>query len=127
MSDDDGKTWSRRAAAHKDYCCSSPIRKLSTGRLILPLYCENDGMAAGAVGISDDGASRWISITAVNVSLPKPTVIELADGRPWAIERSSQLAGVFCHLGRPRQHLDQVQPLALSPIAHISSVSSPTT
>ena len=53
-SDDVGKTWSEPRKIYDDiWYCSSPIRELSDGRLILGLYRGNPD--AGAVGISDDG------------------------------------------------------------------------
>ena len=92
-SDDGGKTWSQARRLYENYYCSSPIRELSTGRLILPLYCEKAGTAAGAVGISDDGGKTWskpVDIDNAGHRLDAETdVIELADGRLWAAQRSS--------------------------------------
>jgi len=59
-SSDGGKTWDmepRQIA--KDYYCSSPIRQLPDGRLMLGLYKELPDSACGAVTISTDGGQTW--------------------------------------------------------------------
>ena len=96
-SHDSGKTWSVPKKLYDDYYCSSPIRELSNGRLIMPLYAETDGpkgTAFGAVGISDDKGRTWgkpVNINNAGCRLDAETdVIELADGRLWAAQRSSQ-------------------------------------
>jgi hypothetical protein len=91
-SNDLGKTWSEpRAISSKDWYCSAPIRELSDGRLILGLYREKPSM--GGVTLSDDGGKTWcdpIGIDNAGHQLDAETdVIELADGRLWAAERSS--------------------------------------
>lgn len=92
-SDDLGKTWSKPEQVYDAYYCSSPIRELSNGRLIMPLYREMADSAAGAVGISDDGGKTWgkpVDIDNGGHRLDAETdVIELADGRLWAAERAS--------------------------------------
>ena len=91
-SDDAGKTWSEPQKTY-DYYCSSPIRELSDGRLIMSLYSEKSGNAFGAVGYSDNGGKTWskpIDINNAEVYLDAETdVVELADGRLWAAQRSS--------------------------------------
>ena len=47
VSDDMGKTWSEPQQISKTHYCSSPIRELSDGRLILGLYTENGKEFAG--------------------------------------------------------------------------------
>lgn len=92
-SDDLGKTWSEPRKVYDDYYCSSPIRELSDGRLILPLYRETAHSAAGAVGISDDGGKTWgkaIDIDNGGRRLDAETdVIELADNSLYAAQRDA--------------------------------------
>jgi sialidase-1 len=101
-SDNAGKSWSQPRKLYDTYYCSAPIRELSNGRLVMPLYSEIDGpksTAFGAVGISDDGGKTWskpIDIDNAGVRLDAETdVIELADGRLWAAERSSGSPACF--------------------------------
>jgi sialidase-1 len=90
-SDDLGRTWSKSRQIFDSYYCSTPIRELSDGRLILGLYRETDGSAAGAVGLSDDGGKTWseaIDIDNGGTRLDAETdVIELADGTLYAAQR----------------------------------------
>ena len=90
-SDDSGKTWSQPRRVYENYYCSSPIRELSNGRLVMPLYRETAGSAAGAVGISDDGGKTWgkpIDIDNGGHRLDAETdVIELTDGTLYAMQR----------------------------------------
>jgi sialidase-1 len=75
-SNDAGKTWSQpRAIADDKFYCSSPIRELRDGRLILGLYHEGQGMAEGAVTISTDRGKTWC----------KPIIID-GGGQPLAAE-----------------------------------------
>ena len=75
----------------KDYYCSTPIRELSSGRLILGLYAERDGTAHGAVVYSDDGGRTWgreVDIDNGGIRLDAETdVIELKDGTLYAAQR----------------------------------------
>ena len=91
-SDDLGKTWSEPRQLYDSYYCSTPIRELSDGRLILGLYRETPKSAAGAVGISDDGGKTWspvIDIDNGGVRLDAETdVIELTDGTLYAAQRA---------------------------------------
>ncbi len=90
-SDDLGKTWSEPRQIFDSYYCSTPIRELSDGRLILGLYREMTGSAAGAVGLSDDGGKTWteaIDIDNGGTRLDAETdVIELTDGTLYAAQR----------------------------------------
>ncbi len=114
ISDDLGKTWSApRRIYDETYYCSSPVRELSSGRLILGLYRENP--SAGAVGISDDGGNTWskvVNIDNAGHQLDAETdVIELADGRLWAAERSSH-SPLCCAISTDRgQTWSPSQPL----------------
>ncbi|MDA0834785.1 MAG: exo-alpha-sialidase [Planctomycetota bacterium] len=90
-SEDLGETWSEPQQISKTYYCSSPIRELSTGRLILGLYAEQAGSANGAVIYSDDEGKTWskeIDIDNGGTRLDAETdVIELDDGTLYAAQR----------------------------------------
>ena len=90
-SSDAGKTWSAPRRLYENYYCSSPVRELSDGRLILGLYRELPQTSAGAVGISEDGAKTWskpIDIDNAGFRLDAETdVIELTDGTLYAAQR----------------------------------------
>jgi len=90
-SDDSGQTWSKPMQVAKDYYCSSPVRELSDGRLILGLYAARDGKAWGAVALSDDQGRTWnqpIDIDNGGYKLDAETdVIELKDGTLYAAQR----------------------------------------
>lgn len=113
-SDDLGKTWSEARKVYDPYyTCSSPIRILSNGRLIMPLYADSSeegaspkrGVAFGAVGISDDGGKTWnkpIDIDNAGVYLDAETdLIQLRDqrgrlsGKLYAVERTDLDSAYF--------------------------------
>ena len=91
-SDDAGRTWSTPRQISKSYYCSSPIRELSNGRLILGLYKEADNSAQGAVIFSDDGGKSWqpeVDIDNGGFRLDAETdLIELKDGSLYAVLRA---------------------------------------
>jgi sialidase-1 len=94
-SRDAGVTWSTpRQLASTPYFVSSPVRQLSNGRLALGLYSEGNGVASGAVTLSDNGGTNWTA----PIDIPNPSgayldaetdMIELKNGSLWAIQRSS--------------------------------------
>ncbi len=90
-SDDLGKTWSKPQMISETYYCSSPIRELTTGRLILGLYNDKGVESQGAVIYSDDGGKTWskeIDIDNGGVRLDAETdLIELKDGTLYAAQR----------------------------------------
>jgi hypothetical protein len=93
VSEDAGKTWSEPQRIYDEtWYCSSPIRELSDGRLVLGLYRSRPD--AGAVGISDDGGKTWnkaIDIDNGGRPLTAETdLIELKDGSLYAAERSEK-------------------------------------
>lgn len=92
-SDDVGRTWSEPRSISKDNYCSSPVRELPDGRLILGLYREDfeTGVSSGAVVVSEDGGKSWGTVIAIDnggYRLDAETdVIRLKDGRLYAIQR----------------------------------------
>jgi hypothetical protein len=83
-------TWSAPRQISKNYYCSSPIREISGGRLVLGLYQELANTSAGAVAISDDGAKTWRVVDIPNGGYrldAEADVIELADGTLYAAQR----------------------------------------
>lgn len=93
-SADAGKTWSEARRIVADYYCSSPIRELKDGTLVLGLYRENDADANGAVLLSNDHGATWsapINIANGGLRLDAETdIIELKDGRLFAVERTAK-------------------------------------
>lgn len=93
-SADRGKTWSEPRLIAKDAYCSSPIRELSTGRLILGLYREGSSGATGCVVASDDGGNTWgevVDIPNAGRRLDAETdVIELNSGALLAMQRAEK-------------------------------------
>ncbi len=97
-SDDLGKTWSKPRHISADHYCSSPIRELSTGRLILGLYAATGDDAHGATIHSDDGGRTWgkeVAIDNGGIRLDAETdVIELTDGTLFAAQRPAMCSAV---------------------------------
>ncbi|MGQ9801387.1 MAG: sialidase family protein [Candidatus Saccharicenans sp.] len=92
ISDDMGKTWSPPALIVSDYYCSSPVRQLPDGRLLLGLYRQTGSESHGAVTISQDGGKTWscpVDIDNGGYPLDAETdVIMLKNGSLYAIQRS---------------------------------------
>jgi Neuraminidase (sialidase) len=91
-SADGGQTWSPpHGIAGRDYYCSSPMRELSNGHLVLGLYHEQGGMPGGAVTTSEDGGKTWLKPVHIDGGEQKlaaeTDVIELKDGRLYAALR----------------------------------------
>ncbi|MCL4216152.1 MAG: glycoside hydrolase [Candidatus Hydrogenedentes bacterium] len=92
-SADNGATWTGLRNV-SPYYCSSPVRVLSNGDLILGLYDEMEGDAWGAVALSTDQGRTWsqpIDIPNGGVRYDAETdVIELRDGRLYALQRTAK-------------------------------------
>ncbi len=90
-STDLGKTWSEPRKIAENYYCSSPVRQLSSGRLILGLYAEENGKGWGAVVISDDDGESWGDVIDIdNNGMPldaETDIIELKNGDLFAAQR----------------------------------------
>jgi sialidase-1 len=89
-SDDLGRTWSEPRQLFDSYYCSTPIRQLSDGRLILGLYRETPQGAAGAIALSDDEGKTWRSVDIDNAGYrldAETDVVELVDGTLYAAQR----------------------------------------
>lgn len=90
-SQDAGKTWSEPRPLSASQYCSSPIRQLSTGRLIVGLYVQTGEVSQGSVTFSDDGGRTWqpeVLIDNGGLKLDAETdVIELRDGTLLAAQR----------------------------------------
>ncbi len=90
-SRDLGKTWSEPQQIAAKYYCSSPVRQLSDGRLILGLYGEEGDRGWGAVVISDDDGVTWSDVIDIdNAGMPldaETDLIELKNGDLFAAQR----------------------------------------
>ncbi|MDO5553019.1 MAG: sialidase family protein [Planctomycetia bacterium] len=91
-STDAGQSWSEPRKLFENYPCSSPIRVLSDGTLVFPLYGFIEGQEMmGAVSLSNDGGETWsdpVDIPNGGMALDAETdVIELKNGDLWAIQR----------------------------------------
>jgi sialidase-1 len=101
-SADDGKNWSRPAKLDLDsqypFACSSPIRELPDGSLILGLYHEDEkkNLAFGATIKSFDKGKTWKDLALIGeksgIFLDAETdVVPLKDGKLIAALRSSKV------------------------------------
>ena len=81
------------------YAVSSPVRRLSNGRLVLGLYSgpplgTSGPKARGGVVVSDNGGATWSSPTDIPNNLSydlwaETDVVELSNGTLWAAERAN--------------------------------------
>ena len=102
-SSDGGKTWSEPRPLFTDYSgpgmvvTFSPIRILSDGTLLMPLYTHDEETSqtnSGAVSLSYDNGKTWSSVIIIpngGKQLDSETdVVELKDGTLYAIQRARQ-------------------------------------
>ena len=100
-SADNGKTWSEPRFLFQDFpgtiAVSQPIRILSEGTLLMPLYtydADNPDTDSGAVSLSNDNGKTWSGVIVIpngGKQLSAETdVIELNDGTLYAIQRSER-------------------------------------
>jgi len=94
-SADNGKTWSEPRFLFTNVPVSTPIRILSDGTLLLPLYTfddDNPGSNSGAVSLSYDHGKTWSDVIIIpngGQQLDAETdLIELKDGTLYAIQRA---------------------------------------
>lgn len=122
VSDDTAESWSEpKRLTPANYFCSSPIRTLSTGRLILPLYRLEGEVANGAVMISDDQGISWsvpINIDSSGAFLDAETdIIEIKDGRLYALQRGTHTRMHFSVSTDRGETWSQSQPLGFRGIS----------
>jgi Neuraminidase (sialidase) len=107
-STDQGKTWSQPVTLDLDspypFACSTPIRQLTGGSLILGLYHEDakKNLAFGGTVKSYDGGKTWTHLALIGeksgVFLDAETdVVPLRDGTLLAALRSSKVDMHFAH------------------------------
>jgi hypothetical protein len=91
-----GRTWSKPRLVSGDYYCSSPVRVLPDGRLMLGLYREDGGKAWGAVTPSADEGRTWgpvVDIPNGGWKLDAETdILPLRDGSLLAVEREPSIS-----------------------------------
>ncbi len=88
-----GKSWSEPEFAALSFATSSPIRRLRSGRLILPVYTVdgNGKRAYSAVCLSDDSGKSWSSPRPIGLhagkTLDETDIFERKDGSLLAVIR----------------------------------------
>lgn len=92
-STDGGSTWSPPEVILPGYATSTPVRRLRSGRLLLPVYYANSGekRSFAAICHSDDNGKTWssphpIGLTAA-LTLDETDVFERKDGTILAMMR----------------------------------------
>ena len=105
-SKDQGETWSAPRMINREHACSSPVRVLKNGELILGLYGERDGVAYGGVVRSSDQGKTWSPMTRMDNNgayLDAETdIIQLNDGTLYAALRGGK--GAQMHQSRSRDN-----------------------
>jgi Neuraminidase (sialidase) len=90
-SNDNGKTWSEPKKLFEEIPVSQPIRILSDGTLLMPLYLFNNQQSSGAVSLSYDNGKTWSEVIVIpngGHQLDAETdVIDLKGGTLYAIQR----------------------------------------
>ena len=107
-SKDAGRSWSQPQRIAEKHGCSSPVRELADGRLILGVYSENakEDVASGVVTFSDDDGGNWtppIVIDNAGAYLDAETdIIELKDGSLYAALRGGKGAQMHWSISKDR-------------------------
>lgn len=103
-SSDEGQTWSEPKMIFENVPTSSPIRKISDNRLILPTYVETDTEHSGSIAYSDDNGKTWsdnIVIPNGGMKLDAETdVIQRKDGSLYALQRDKMAYSVSTDRGQ---------------------------
>lgn len=92
-STDGGKTWSVPEVIAPSFATSTQIRRLRSGRLVLPVYTVDGGgkRAFAAVCLSDDNGKTWCSPRPIGLkagrTLDETDVFERKDGTLLAVMR----------------------------------------
>lgn len=92
-SRDAGRTWGEPEIILPGYATSTPVRRLRSGRLVLPVYTVDGGgkRAYAAVCLSDDGGKTWSSPHPIGLdagmTLDETDVYERRDGTLLAVMR----------------------------------------
>jgi len=91
-SEDWGKTWSEPKQIFAEYYCSSPIRTLPDGTLIIGLYADERKNGCGAVSVSKDKGMTWstpVDIDYGDLKLDaEPDICILKDQKLFIAQRS---------------------------------------
>ena len=95
---DGGRTWSEPEVVMPGYATSSPIRRLRSGRLLLPIYFANDQQkrSFAAVSLSNDQGKSWSSPRPIGLkarkTLDETDFYERNDGSILAVMRQVMTA-----------------------------------
>lgn len=97
-SRDGGQTWSSPEIILPGYATSTPIRRLRSGRLVMPVYTVDGGgkRAYAGVCLSDDGGKHWSNPHAIGLKAGKiideTDIYERKDGTLLAVCREVMVA-----------------------------------
>lgn len=93
-STDGGRSWSEPQVVVPSFATSTPIRRLRSGRLVLPVYTvdgQGGKRAYAAVVLSDDGGRHWSSPRPIGLkagkTIDETDIIERKDGTLVAFSR----------------------------------------
>jgi Neuraminidase (sialidase) len=98
QSKDGGQTWSEPQLVAPTFATSSPIRRLRSGRLLLPIYTVDGGgrRSYSAVTISNDRGKTWSSAHPIaeksGKTLDETDIFERKDGTLLAVMREVMCA-----------------------------------
>ncbi len=113
-STDNGETWSEPEVVAPSFATSTPIRRLRSGRLVMPVYTVdgNGKRAYAAVILSDDKGRTWSSPHPIGLKAEKiideTDIYERKDGTLLAVCREVMVGSVSKDGGK---HWSEVYPL----------------